>query len=291
MPADLVPLSFYVLNIKLQTNKSKIDRDREYYLLFKKLAEQRIHERVSADRHMMIFDANEGSNSKGLNYLRGTIGKGIYFDKPGTRVHLLSNTTESQFRDNENILQWTATHYVFIPDAHRLCILKKSKITIKDVKVFLQRALARIIDEDDKIIVEIENSEDILNEIYSADKIKRLSYRVTYTNEDFLKSMGEELDETLRNAGIGEIAVDAKADHNGELKIENEKILQGGIELAKDNGIVSARIVKNGKIKWVTTKKTPLLVEYKTNADSIYSSIVNYIIEKFRPSRDDEATI
>jgi hypothetical protein len=290
MPAELVPLSFYVLNVKLQTNKANADRDQVYSSLFKMLEERRIHERVAKDKHMMILSSIEGSTMRGIKFIHGTIGKGILFDRPGTRIHIPTNTTQSGFKDDENIFQWKATHYVFIPEAHRFCLFRGGGISINEARSFLFQAIPKVIDRDDKIVVEIENDESPINEIFSAERVRRLTYKVTYTNEDFLKSMGEELDETLKNAGIGEITVDAKADHQGNLKIKDEKLLQGGIELAKENGTVSAVITTNGKSKYVTTEKTPLLVEYKTQADSVYASIVNYIKQKFRPT-DDQATV
>lgn len=288
---ELVPISFYVINVKLQSTKEGEERQEAYLDLFRRLRERRVHLRVSKDRHVAIFDLFEDKLSNGTTYLRGKIGKGIFFDKVGTSLHIPSSTSEREDADRDRIRQIKVAPFIFIPLAHRFCLLRQKPVplTVNDAAHYLKNALEQVKDKDDLVLVEVENDNMAIEQILAAEAVHRLDYNVSYTNDDFSGAMGKQLEERLKRSRIGKLRVSASADHHGKLEVKNEELLQGGIELARRNGSVSAKVTEDGAKKWVSTVRQPLVVNLKVTADRIWANIINFVRQQYRNSDEQSA--
>jgi hypothetical protein len=276
---------FEVVNIKLQTKKNDNEKLNAYKAIILKLVELRCHSAVSENKHLIMYTAYQKQTDTGVDYIYGNIGKGIYFDKEkGRSLDIESSRTENEEYNTSKIYNPDRTDYVFIPTAHRLCVLIGNKITGNQVRIFLISNAAKVVEPGDKIEIEIQKEETAINELLTARKVHKLDYSISYTNDDTLGAAASLFDRRLKRSQIGKVNVKAEADHNDYMKIEGEEILEGGIELAKENGnINSAEITTStGERKTVTTKDKASKIKIQSDYESFRTAIVNRIMQLFR---------
>ena len=204
---------------------------------------------------------------KGVTYYYGSIGKGVYFDADEIRV--LKDTGSSiEANERDRLLDFDTNTYIYIPSIHRFGLLKtENTVTLTDFLKFLQHELPKLIDKEDNLSIDYERNSSIIKEVFNAETVYSLSYEISYTNNDALGAQGELFDEILKEGHVGYLKVEAKADHheNG-LEIEKVIFLNGGLELAKNNGIIKkAKILPKGakKTKILTNTETPKIETFE----------------------------
>lgn len=217
---DEIKFKSQLINIKLQTSKE--NKKEAYIKLFSDLLDQSIHVGVGENRHMILLSKYPQNTDSETKYIYGKIGKGFYFDKPtGVAIDLASKESEKVVTNQDKIIHATITEYVFIPDAHRFCLILGGNITLLEVFKFLNEALHTVKDKEDIVKLEIENEPEIVDEILTAKKVHQLSYKISYTNDDFNKAVAAQLDARLKKCFVGTLEVNAKADNNGEMNIRS----------------------------------------------------------------------
>jgi len=173
--------------------------------------------------------------------------------------------------------------YIFIPDAHRLAIVKTEKIQISSVYSYFFQAVkdAIAIDEDYQVIVE--QSSDIFDEIINAPHIYRLEIDISYSNHDIYKEATEYMDDEIRHMNAKKLKLIVTPDHRQQLSLDSE-ILKGALGVAKSNGEVKARIEDaESHKKTIITKDHPETITLKVaNDDQIKSTIFDKIMNMFR---------
>ncbi|MBB6108406.1 protein of unknown function [Mucilaginibacter lappiensis] len=256
---------FYVFNIKLQSLKEGDERIIAYENLIKAITSKPHFTRLNKNEAITMYKPFE-REEKGLKYFYGNLGKGIsFFDKDEIRV-INNNKVSKEVVNKDNILEPITGEYIFIPSIHRLGLLKTpNSPTVGDVERFLREHLGKYIAPDEKIEIDFEKEPSIIDEIFNAEAVYKLSYEITYTNSDALPAQGELFDEYLHENNIGKLSVIAEADHNQEgLKIKDVNFLGGGIEVARNNGVIKSAKIKtpdSRKIKTVSNTQKPLLQE------------------------------
>lgn len=276
---------FEVVNIRLQTNKSPEDRYEAYKSILFNLVKSKIHSAVGENKHMIIYTAILKKTDNNVEYIYGKLGKGIYIeDENINSIDIEKSQTERVSFDTSKIYKPEIADYIFIPSAHRFCVLLGDKISGNDVKKFLYNNIPEIMDKTDKIEVSLENEEKAINEIKSAKQIHKIDYTISYTNDDPLGATASLFDRRLKKSQIGKINVKAEADHNDFLKTKNEELLEGGIELAQSNGSInSADITDNmGIRRTVTSKDKPRKIKIQADYEKFRAVLVAAIIQIFR---------
>lgn len=173
--------------------------------------------------------------------------------------------------------------YIFIPDAHRLAIIKTDKIQISSVYTFFLQAVKDVIASDEDFQVIIEQSSDIFDEIINAPHIYRLEIDISYSNHDIYKEASEFMDDEIRSMNAKKLKLIVTPDHRQQLSL-NSEILKGALGVAKSNGEVKALIKdSHSHRKTIITKDHPETLPLKAaNEDQIKSTIFDKIMNMFR---------
>jgi len=256
---------FYIFNIKLQSEKEGEERTAAYEKLLKDITSKPHFTRLNKSEAITMYKPFE-REEKGVKYFYGNLGKGIsFFDKDEIRV-VNNDKVSKELVNKDNILEPIMGEYIFIPSIHRLALLKTpNSPSVVDVERFLREHLVKYIDSHEKIEIDFEKEPSIIDEIFNADAVYKLSYEITYTNSDALPAQGELFDDYLHENNIGKLSVIAESDHSQEgLKIKEVNFLGGGIEVARNNGVIKSakiRVPNSKKIKTVSNTEKPLLQE------------------------------
>lgn len=256
---------FYVFNIKLQSPKTGEERTKAYEDLIVNLTKKKRFTRLTKSDAITIYPPFE-RKEKGIKYFYGVIGKGIsFFDKD--EVNILNNNNVSKEAINkENIFEPIMGEYIFVPSIHRLALMKKpNSISIFEMEKFLREHLVKLIAPEEKIEIDFEKEPMVIDEIFNAFAVYSLSYEISYTNNDALSAQGELFDSVLKENHIGKLNVTAIADHASEgMNIQDVNFLGGGLEVAKQNGVVKSAVIKptsKNRRKKVTNKENPSVHE------------------------------
>lgn len=260
--------TFYIINVKLQSSLTGNDRTEAYEALLKKITSKPHFLRLNKNEALTMYKPFK-RKEKGVDYFYGNLGKGIsFFDKDEIRV-LNNNNVVREPVDKNNILEPVSGQYIFIPAIHRFGLLKQpNSITVVEFERFLREHLIKYIGPGEKIEIDFEKEPSIIDEIFDAEAVYKLSYEITYTNADALAAQGELFDVLLKENNIGKLSLTAESDYKNEgMNIENVNFLGGGIEVAKNNGVIkSAKIKPSGskRIKTVSNATKPLVQEAET---------------------------
>ncbi len=171
--------------------------------------------------------------------------------------------------------------YVFIPSIHRF-IFRKGLISVGVVEKFIQTAFTQSAENNQIVVATFEKSKGELDKILNAKHILSLDIEVSYTNDDIGDEAQEIMDKMLKDAGIGLLNSQLRADANG--KIDNKsKYVRGLLELSKDNGFATASIVNNlDKKEKIETQNHPEITSIEIEDENQGNeSIVREFLKKF----------
>jgi hypothetical protein len=268
----LKKIKFNIINVKLKSNKKDADRLAAYEHLITSLTRTAHFTRLGGNEAITMYKPYNREEN-GVKYYYGTLGKGIsFFDKDEIRV-LSNDSVSKEIVDKNRILEPKTADYLFIPSIHRFAIVKKANsISVNEFEKFLREHLVAYIGTEEKIDVDSEKEPSIIDEIFKAAVVYKLSYEISYTNSDALKAQGQLFDELLKENNIGRLTVIAESDHNTEgMNIDNVDFLGGGIEVARNNGVIkNAKILteQGTKVKTVYNADKPLVEELEVLTES-----------------------
>jgi len=256
---------FYVFNIKLQSPKTGEERTQAYEDLLKRLTDKRFYTKLNKNEAITMYPPFQ-REINGLKYFYGNIGKGIsFFDEDEVRV-LNNNTVGRETVDKDKFYKPAVGEYIFVPSIHRFAMMKTTNgLTVGDFERFLREHLVKFIKPEEKIEIDFEKEPSIIEEIFEAQAVYKLSYEISYTNSDALPAQGELFDELLKENHIGKLTVNAQSDHDPEgMNIKDVNFLGGGIEVAKNNGVIKTATIKpknGGRVKNISNQQKPLIQE------------------------------
>lgn len=282
-------LNFFVFNIKLQSEKIGEERTKAYIRLIERLASKPYkYFQTGKSEAIVLFGPTASTDNDIPNYLYGRAAKGFYV--PGEERKVLSDgEIVSESNDPNALINPEVSKYLFFPDAHRLFLERRKGAPNQfEVEKYLKHELNKYIDSEDLLEIVLEKDENAIKQIFAARVVHSISYKVSYTNEDFLDDLAADYDKELKDNNIGEISVFARSDNHVEgLKIENSKMLGGGLKLAESNGeIRSASITPNdnkGKKITVTNKDKPKVLQMKfEEKDSFWDKWYNTVRSIYR---------
>lgn len=278
-------ITFFVFNIKLQTNKSDEERLTAYRDLIQKLTQKknRIFE-IKKNQAIIMYGSLGDSSSP---FIYGRSAKGLYVSGEVKNV-LKNGEVQKEPNDPDSLIDPNQARYIFIPEAHRLCVEKTSKgPSPSDIEKYLNHFLNKLIDKEDIIEIVLEKDTRAIEEIFNAISVYEISYKISYTNEDLNKDLAKLFDDELKENNIGELTVNAKADNKQEgLKIDKSPILGGGLKLAESNEEIRRAVIipKNAKKKkTVTNQDIPKLIDLRfKDQDNFWLIWYNKILTLYR---------
>lgn len=280
-------VKFQVINIKLQTDKTGIEKETAYLNLIKRMKNRKILSSVGDNISMIIYNFYERSTPiSGLKYLYGNLGKGIYFEKDIINsLNIEKSQGEKQQADKNQILDPKTAGYIFIPTIHKLVFINEPGISIYNVHKFLKDSLQKVADKEDIVEVEMVKDPKITDEILTAYAIHSLDYVISYTNDDPTSSADKLLDARLKRLYAGKLSVKIEADNTGFLNTEvPDELIEGGIKLAEQNGQVNEAIITKkmgGKKIKLSNKENPRYFEVETTEDNYRESIIGKVLSIF----------
>ena len=256
---------FYVINIKLQSDRTEEERFEAYDQFIRDLTDTPQFTRLNANSAITMYKPFVREENE-IKYYYGRLGKGISFFDLREITVLNNNSVSTETVDRDRILMPRIGQYIYIPSIHRFALLKEpDAVTIGDFERFLREHLVKYILPEEKIEIDFEKEPSIIDEIFQAEAVYKLSYEISYTNSDALDAQGEFFDELLKDNNIGKLTVTATSDHHVEgMKVENVNFLGGGIQVARNNGVIrSARIKRTDENRIITinNRDKPLVEE------------------------------
>lgn len=282
----MTKIKFNVFNIKLQSDLEGELRIKAYQDLFIKLTGKKVFTRVNKTEAVTIYPAYVREQN-GTVYYYGAMGKGISFFDKAEISFSIDNEFSTEPTERNKLIEPITTDYIFIPSIHRFALIRKGEgISISDCKKFLDEQLNKIITKDEKINVDFERDELVVDEIINAKAVYSIEYSISYSNNDALKSQGALFDKLLHKNNIGKLNVSASSDHNESgMDIKEVDFLGGGLEVAKKNGIIKSAHIKpqnsNKKIylRNINTPKTETVdIE---DSDNFFLKIFNKLISLY----------
>ena len=282
-------LSFWGFNIKILSNERK--GDAVYEQVFKDIFSKIPYEAISTDKGVTLKNQFEDLymfNDSQHSLLHGKI----------TRFTILEGdnwfnekTKEYEKPDYNKDLHPNGSDadYILIPAAHRMYVLVQQKVSIRQIELFLNKAIAKVISTTEDFSIDLIKSKDVIERIIFAPALIDMVVNVSYTNDDAGDEAQEEIDEMLKKAQIGKISAKIKADNHGSLNTK-VPLIRGLLELSKDNGYVEANVINEdgNKEKIVTTEfpnKLPIIVKPEENVNQ---KVFAKVMEEYRKNRNGQ---
>lgn len=282
-------MRFYVINIKLRSNTRS--GESAYIELFQQIYRSRIYVKVHGDNALIMRTQYREPLPEDATLIVGKITRFTYIDNSDW-LNMDNGELESFELDKNLFPNTKETQYFFFPREHRLVLEFNQSIGVGGVVDFLKEALLRVIDSSSEMIeVNEEQTSDIFDTIVSADKIKKLIIKISYTNQDLTRDFEQFLDEDMRRSNTGSLTLEAKPDHNGTINTKDSEVLSGAIKLAQQNGSVQATIIPAGerKSKRIDTTKHPYVDSVEENHEGrVFIPLWEKIKDLYRRMANDE---
>ena len=177
--------------------------------------------------------------------------------------------------------------YFFIPSRHRFCFLDKQGVSAKQIGVFLEKGLSKVLKENEEIKVSIEVCSDAIERIINADEIARLKVCLSYSNNDLTADYEALIDDDMRAGQVRDLEIEVKRKNKGSIDLGKSKLLKGYLNLSKSNGSAEAVIVENQQNIKIETKDHPLRLNVDISDDNIAKSVLSKIKSVFKSGKDE----
>lgn len=274
------------LNVKLLPNNGYQD----YIVFFQQLQKMDYAVNVRADRYIALFDLESLFDGR---VWRGRLVEYTSLD-PNGFIDLETKESINKPYEDENIgANQKKGYFYFIPEAHRLAILKNSEININTVKKYIDEAGSRLFLEQQvysiQVYTYIEKTKDILEVLRSAYSVTYLKAKLTYTNKDHTSGFEKLFDEKLRESGATEVEMELKTEKKESLSFTDESLATSIVEISQSNGEIEARVIEEegDKVKRFNTEEYPREKSIKYTLETLSSVIYNEIMSIFRNSDNE----
>ncbi|MFF5379476.1 DUF4747 family protein [Pedobacter suwonensis] len=273
------PHAFFTINIKLRKHNNKRDATAEEYAsLIKKVHKKKIHKPSSPGKHCIIQYLREVKDNKGkIDYLYGRLTQFTYFENKNW-FDLSTLDFDKQFQLRDGLFPDAAdADFIFDPYTHKFAYIKKSNISISPypVRTFWEEALNAAKDDNEFIHVDVVTGDDFQKLLVEARQIRRLEIDLNYSNSGIGSITKELLDESLKNANPKSASFVIVAKPNESLQIKNSEILQGALELAREDGDANAKVIdNNGNLVDISTRNYPRKDFFQSNILLIWDNFI-----------------
>ncbi len=278
----IINSNFFGVNIRLKSKNRK--GDSAYIEIINKIAELG-YEKISVDKAITIrtLFKKTGIFKGGSHvFFHGKITKFTFLDG-GNWLNLKNKDLQTYDPPINLYPNASDTDFVFIPSAHRFFIRINNKISLISLMKFLSAALNTVVFSDEIFEVTMIQSQDIIDEIISSKKLKRLQVNISYTNDDLGDIAEIDIDELLRSAHVGNLDMILKPDQHEFLDTKSN-FLKGVLKIAKDNGTAEASIENiDGKTFKINTNEHPERFQIVSEKEEdIPLNIFKSVMDKYR---------
>lgn len=274
---------FYAFNIRLLTDRERTPQT--YQELLQKLFEFRRPLPVDDDYSIMI-NTMEEANITGTTVLRGTLlwCFDIQTDLWSTESGIIQPYPTPDILFSTDFIEF---EYVFIPSVHRLCVLShEEKLPLQSVQTYLEKGL-NLVAFEQKVHVNLEKSEDFLEDILDARQIHDIKMRISFSNQDLNDEYTNLVDNQLRDAEIEFLEISGRTRDGKGVALKKSDLLMGAAGLVPSNGEASAQIINHkGEKKTVNASNYPRTFRLRYSEGHRVEAVVNHIMKTYR--RADE---
>ena len=269
--------SWYTVNIKAYENQTK----QHYIDALKSLIDNDPLVRIQGNRHVSVegFDYIGDKKDPKMIVLRlcayDIMDPEAFFDirkKQQVMVNLSPDIVSNK-RSGE---------LYFVPDVHRLMILKSSKISLNQVIKYLRTGFD-MAGHEDEFDVNIEVSSELIDTIEHSYMIYSLEASLSYSNHDPSSNFVKFFDEEMNDTGAEKAEIKLKSGKGKSLKSKKDGLISAILHLVKSNGFAKARIKKTEESSPVTieTKDYPEIVHLEGKQDNVLSAIQNHLVKTY----------
>lgn len=170
----------------------------------------------------------------------------------------------------------------FVPKAHRLMMLKSSKISLNQVVKYFTVGF-KMIEEDDEFDVTVEVSSELIETIKNSYWLYSFEAELSYSNADPTSKFVKFYDNEFKDAGSEKVNIKLKSGKGRTLKAKDGGLIDSILQLVKSNGSAKARIKKTQESaqQTVETKDYPEIVHLDGKQDNLLKVISKYLTDKF----------
>ena len=272
-----------IANIKLLSNRR--GGNEAYVDIISKIHDQKISIPVYGDTHLILrtqFHDVVKIENNNIEIQYGSISSYTVID--GNDWLNLNNMEVENIDLPKNVFpSLKESHYIFIPTAHRLAIVKGDGISIKRVEKFLKEAIEQVIVEDEDFEVCVEQADDAFDRITMAEAVKKLFIDISYSNADTGDDAYAFMDQQIRVSEMKRLKMEATPNHNGDIRTDS-LLVSGALKVAQSNGSAKATIIENGQRTKINTKEHPRTLFLQCEETLLKLQVVKQIINLFRPN-------
>lgn len=280
------------LNVKLLPN----DGENDYISFFQNLLKMDYAIKDKGDKFLTLVDFGpcpdfrDNDRGNGLYKVwRGRIVEYIDLD-PNGFIDLETKENINKPFDVDNIgANQKRGYFYFIPEAHRLTLLKNSEISIQKIKKYIEEAGERLFFETNtpnkKVYAIVEKTKDTLAALQRMHAVVRLKAKLSYTNKDHTEGFEALFDDRLNNSGATEVDMDLQANKKESLNFEQDSLAASIVKITESNGDLEARVIENegDKVKPFNTQEYTRVERIKYKLSEFPNVIYNRVMNIFRP--------
>jgi hypothetical protein len=252
-PRKRKTFSFYCLNIRLLSSDRKASE--AIPGIMENLRRKKIWKKTKGETRIMIRSIwpveYEEENFFGGYFSKFThlSGDWLNFDNMEPEKIQVPKNRFPNLRDSD---------FYFIPSIHRIFIEKSSHTSLFSIMSFLEQSLNEFAKPGEQVKVVMENSEALLEKIYTAKAVRKLNISVTYSNDDDYDESVAAMDRFLRKGHVGTAKMNFSPDASDDLAVRESPLLYGLVGLAKNNGDIDSTIINTeGKREKVMSSRYP----------------------------------
>ncbi len=290
-----ITIDYYTLNVKvLPVKEDKSENTKRYsYVIDSWFKKDHVIVTKGDARH--YYALRELRKLDEGNIFYGVITKYVSFDK----IDFINNETKKIIpRPIPDNVEGRISEYefVFVPEVHRFAFVKLGKIDsnvkrigapLGKMQEIIKAAFDSLLNVGETSIVEVVQEEFVFEQILNNDLLS-LVFRVSYTNDDVLPEGKKLIDSLMRNDHIGEFFGRIKPDNLGKIHTDGS-LTRGILELAKDNGMVKARIDTGDELKTINSIDYPAINSVEAEDDSSrFMTFVRGIYLKLTNGKNDK---
>lgn len=246
-----------------------------YVEIFKNIHSEKIEVKTFGDRFTAIKTiygvGTDLIHGEFVNFLRINSKMPSYNTEESS---LVSVTYDPKYGPNAKV----ATYY-FIPSIHKLVLHETMAFSDSQVIKFLENAILQVLKVGEGININVEKSENIIEEIINSEEVHSLFIELSYTNNANLSVFEKKIDDSYRESGIKLARSQYLTEKKGLIKIIKDGIIETQLRLSQSNGYAKAFVVKNKKTVEINTQHHPRVEIIKFIEDlpkAIYDAVVGY---------------
>lgn len=231
-----------------------------------------------------------------MNMYEGTIVSYMGI-RPNAWFNQRSKRIESRESEEDLYANTKKSTFYFIPEAHKLCLLSGSEVTIQNIKKYIDGASEKILGQN-QVHSNFVTSKDEITDAYKELNVNRVKLTINYSNKDSTGGFGETFDDLAKEDNIALINMDILSAKDEDLNLNEGGMIESLIKLITQKGNGFADITgyqliprkrkgskpkrKNHRIR--TENYIEKIKVGFSSIGSIYTAIYNEVVTRYKGS-------